>query len=92
MDNKDQIMKRSAKNYTEKFHLFILAHGLQGHSIDMRNLKNILADIYPKSVILVSVSNQNDTESVDIETMGFNLANEIKNFLKEWHGGIGFEK
>ena len=67
-------------------------HGLQGHSIDMRYLRNTICESYSKSVVMVSQCNQNDTETVEIEKMGNNLANEIMMFLVDWNEGKSFDK
>lgn len=76
----------------EKLHLFILVHGLQGHSLDLKYLKNIIVNIYPKSVVLVSTANQDDTETIEIEAMGVKLANEIKHFFLEFYRASRFDK
>jgi hypothetical protein len=85
-------LKRVNKLFNEKLHLFILVHGLQGHSIDMRYLRNSICESCTRSVVMVSQSNQNNTETVEIETMGQNLANEIMMFMMDWNEGKSFEK
>jgi hypothetical protein len=72
-------------------HLIILVHGFQGNSYDMRMIKNTISLINPGCVLLPSSSNQDDTEC-DISEMGKKLANEVKNFLKDWNEGSIFKK
>lgn len=49
----------------------------------MRLFKNTLSVVYPDSLFLCSVSNEENTEG-DIADMGKNLAREVKNFILEW--------
>ena len=65
---------------------------MQGHSVDMRYIKQNLNNIYPNSIVLVSTANQNDTETKPIEEMGVNLANEIKKFFMELYYAYMFDK
>jgi hypothetical protein len=67
-------------------HLFVLVHGLQGSSFDMRLLKNNIALLYPKAQFLCSNANEMDTE-VDIAQMGENLAFEVRSFVGDWCPG-----
>lgn len=73
-DNENQsFVDESSDNLTDKkfspsLHLFILVHGFQGNSYDMRLIKNNISLINPSCVFLCSTSNQEDTEC-DIETM-----------------------
>lgn len=78
-----------AKNEIEGFdkindyvgvHLFVLQHGFQGNSIDMRLLKNNLAILHPDGIFLSAISNEDQTEG-DILEMGVRLANEVKNYI-----------
>ena len=72
-------------------HLIILVHGFQGNSHDLRLIKNTISLISPGSILLPSCSNQEDTEC-DIIEMGKKLANEVKNFLKDWNEGSVFNR
>mmetsp|Transcript_26450 Transcript_26450/g.47462 ORF Transcript_26450/g.47462 Transcript_26450/m.47462 type:complete len:719 (+) Transcript_26450:1037-3193(+) len=63
-------------------HLFVLVHGFQGNSFDMRLFKNNLALIYPDAVFLCSSINETNTDG-PIEEMGQNLAREITCFIEE---------
>jgi len=58
-------------------HLFVLCHGFQGNSGDMRLLKNNLSLAHPEALFLASGSNEELTEG-DIFEMGERLANEVK--------------
>ena len=62
------------------FHMVVLVHGFQGNSFDMNQIKSILAQAYPKLMILDSAFNENQTEG-DINEMGERLAEEILSFL-----------
>lgn len=64
-------------------HIFVLVHGFQGNSFDMRLFKNTLNVVYPDALFLCSTSNEDDTEA-DILEMGINLAKETTNFIAEW--------
>jgi hypothetical protein len=61
-------------------HLFVLQHGFQGNSIDMRLLKNNLSILHPDGIFLSCTSNEDKTEG-DILEMGQRLANEVKNYI-----------
>lgn len=63
-------------------HLFVMCHGLQGSSADMRSFKNIISIALPEAIFLCSEANEEDTEC-DIFLMGQRLADEIINFVKE---------
>lgn len=60
-----------------------MVHGFQGNSFDMRLFKNTLNVLYPESLFLSSVANEDNTEG-DIAEMGRNLAREVKGFILEW--------
>lgn len=64
-------------------HLFVLVHGFQGNSFDMRLMKNNLAMIHPEAVFLVSNVNEDNTEG-DFNEMGIRLAQEVANFICDW--------
>ena len=76
---------------TLALHLIVLVHGFQGNSFDMRLIKYNLSLINQNLVFLSSQSNQDDTES-DFKILGERLANEVKQFMKEWNNGIMFNK
>ena len=40
-------------------HLLVMCHGLQGNHGDMRLFRNQIALLYPESIILLSISNEN---------------------------------
>ena len=63
-------------------HLFVLVHGFQGNSFDMRLIKNTIAYLYPNILFLCSAANEDDTEC-KIEIMGLRLAGEVKNFISD---------
>ena len=55
-------------------------HGFQASSIDMQIFKNHLQAQVPDALYLISKSNEKQTDS-SIETLGLNLAQEIKEFV-----------
>ena len=61
-------------------HLFVLCHGFQGNHGDMRLFRNQIALLFPDSVILLSQSNEDQTEG-DIMEMGERLASEVRNYI-----------
>ena len=61
-------------------HLFVLVHGYQATGNDMQIFKNHLQAQVPDALYLISRSNEKLTES-SIETLGLNLADEIKQFV-----------
>jgi len=67
-------------------HLFVLVHGFQGNSFDMRLLKNNFSLIIPDALFLCSNSNEESTEG-DIGEMGVRLAQEVVNYITEWCPG-----
>jgi hypothetical protein len=62
------------------FHLVVLVHGFQGNSFDMQLVSKVLAQAWPKLVILDSAFNENRTDG-DISEMGERLAEEIVSFM-----------
>ena len=67
----------------EPFHLFVLVHGFQGNSFDMRLFKNLLNVRFSNAHFICSSSNEDNTEG-DIADMGKNLANEVKKYIIQW--------
>jgi hypothetical protein len=63
-------------------HLFVLQHGYQGSSWDMRTIKNRLSLLMPDALFLSPKSNEGKTEG-DIREMGQRLAAEISEFIEE---------
>ena len=57
----------------------------------MRVIKNEIALINPSIVFLPSTINQDNT-GLDLIQMGKKLANEVKNYIKEWNDGLIFKK
>jgi hypothetical protein len=70
--------------------LFVLVHGFQGNSFDMRLFKNHICMLYPNYMFLCSAANEGNTEG-DIIEMGLRLSNEVKSYLQDWcpSGNIG---
>jgi len=64
-------------------HLFILCHGFQGNSGDMRLLKNNLSLAHPEALFLSSTANEELTEG-DIFEMGERLAAEVKQYIQSF--------
>jgi hypothetical protein len=50
-------------------HLFVLSHGFQGTSFDMRVLKNMISIALPDALFLCAQANEHDTD-MDIFQMG----------------------
>lgn len=67
-------------------HLFVLVHGFQGNSFDMRLMKNNVALLFPDAVFLCSSSNEDNTEG-DMNEMGIRLAQEVVNYICDWCPG-----
>jgi poly(3-hydroxyalkanoate) synthetase len=63
-------------------HLFVMCHGFQGNSLDLRMFKNNISIALPDALFLLSESNQADTEG-DILTMGYQLAQEVQQYVRE---------
>mmetsp|Transcript_8574 Transcript_8574/g.13243 ORF Transcript_8574/g.13243 Transcript_8574/m.13243 type:complete len:246 (+) Transcript_8574:1349-2086(+) len=62
-------------------HLFVLQHGFQGNSIDMRLLKNNLSILHPDGIFYSCQSNEDQTEG-DILEMGQRMAQEVKEHIQ----------
>jgi len=67
-------------------HLFVLVHGWQGNSFDMRLMKNNLALLYPDAIFLCATSNEDNTEG-DMNESGIRLAQEVVNYICDWCPG-----
>ncbi|CAE7568515.1 FAM135A [Symbiodinium natans] len=76
----------SAPKQYRGVHLFVLCHGFQGNSFDMRLMKNNIALLYPDAIFLCSQSNEDNTEG-DFSEMGIRLAQEVSNFICDWCPG-----
>jgi len=86
-DSFDDSQEIALKGNIKALHLVVLVHGFQGNSFDMRLIKYNLSLLNSTLVFLSSTANQDDTET-DFLTMGKRLANEVKNFIKEWNDGV----
>jgi hypothetical protein len=64
-------------------HLFVLVHGFQGNSFDMRLMRNNISVMFPDAVLLSSSCNEESTEG-DISEMGIRLGQEVSNFVNDW--------
>jgi hypothetical protein len=63
-------------------HVVVLVHGYLGSSWDLRPFRNYLSILEPSIVTMLSKANEDDTDS-DIEVLGFRLAREVSEFLRE---------
>lgn len=63
-------------------HLFVMCHGFQGSSFDMRMFKNIISIALPDAQYLCSQANEEDTEG-NIFDMGYKLAQEVHQYIRE---------
>ena len=60
--------------------MFVLVHGFQGNSFDMKLLKNYMNFMHPEAMFLCSGINEDNTEG-DIADMGEKLASEVTTFI-----------
>lgn len=67
-------------------HLFVLVHGWQGNSFDMRLMKNNLALLFPDAIFLCSTCNEDNFEG-DMNESGIRLAQEVVNYICDWCPG-----
>lgn len=74
------------EDYYRGCHLFVLVHGFQASSIDMKLLKNSISTVHPEAIFLLSKKNENETEG-DIEEMGVRLAAEVEEFIEQYCPG-----
>lgn len=58
-------------------HLFVMCHGFQGSSFDMRTFKNIISLALPDAMFLCSTANEEGLTEGSIFEMGERLANEV---------------
>ena len=72
----DQIVEFQTQPLYNGLHLFVLVHGFQGSSFDMRILKNAIAVALPEAIFLQSTANEGQTDG-DIAEMGQRLSNEV---------------
>lgn len=63
-------------------HLFVLQHGFQGSSFDLRVFKNIISVALPDALFLCATANENNTNG-DIFEMGQRLADEVHQYIRE---------
>ena len=75
----------------EGVHLFVMVHGFQGNHNDLRGMRNQIALQHPKSLFLLSTSNEEKTEDA-ISDMGERLAKEVKKFVIEFGPGASLGK
>jgi len=61
-------------------HLWVLVHGFQGNSQDMKMIKNNIALVFPEVMFLMSSANEDQTEG-DIKEMGLRLAQEVNTHI-----------
>jgi len=63
-------------------HLFVLSHGFQGSSFDVRIFKNAISIAMPDALFLCAQANERDTDT-DIFEMGKRLAEEVHQYIRE---------
>jgi len=78
---KPGIFQQTQNSYTG-LHLFVMQHGFQGNSFDMRTLKNMIAIAMPEAIFLCASSNEQDSDC-DINDQGYKLAQEVFQFIRE---------
>ena len=69
----EKVLPNLPKSDYNGSHVFVMCHGFQGSSFDMRNFKNIISIALPDSLFLCSAANEQDTEG-SILDMGYKLA------------------
>ena len=67
-----------------KIHVVVFVHGFQGNSTDLRLIKSYLQVLNPKIVCLMSKGNEGKTLD-SLEGMGVRLAEEVAEFLAQFH-------
>ena len=65
-----------------ELHLFVLVHGFQACSDDMRLLRNVIMAHVDKACVLCSRINETDTQA-DLFVMGRKLANEVLTHIRQ---------
>jgi hypothetical protein len=81
----EQIGETINPSKTESYkgiHLFVMCHGFQGSSFDMRMFKNIISIALPECQFLCSTANEDDTDG-SIMDMGYKLAQEVHQYVRE---------
>ena len=63
-------------------HVYVLCHGYQGNSWDLRSFKHQLALTFPEALVFLSQANETNTEG-DIGQMGQRLALEVSGFIND---------
>jgi len=87
-----QLESKAFSEYNYKgVHLFVMVHGFQGNSCDMRLLKNNIALLFPEAMFLQSSANEDYTEG-DIQEMGVRLAQEVSSFISQYCPGSSLGK
>jgi hypothetical protein len=84
-DESEDLLPSAPKRY-RGVHLFVLVHGWQGNSFDMRLMKNNLALLFPDAIFLCATSNEDNTEG-DMNESGIRLAQEVVNYICDWCPG-----
>jgi hypothetical protein len=72
-------------------HLWVLVHGFQGNSQDMKLIKNNIALVFPEVMFLMSSANEDQTEG-DIKEMGLRLAQEVNTHISQYCPGNSLGK
>lgn len=81
--SESQRLLPSAPKEYDGVHLFVLVHGFQGNSYDMRLMKNNIALLFPEAICLCSSANEDNTDG-DVNEMGIRLAQEVVNYVNDW--------
>lgn len=87
LDVKTEEKKQPSKPTSNSGKLFILVHGFQATSYDMKSIKNHLALRYPDAQFLCSTENETNTNG-DIAEMGTKLACEVIKFIKRYYSDL----
>lgn len=90
---RDSDLKQSLPGEYNEYgvHLWVLVHGFQGNSQDMKMIKNNIALVFPEVMFLMSSANEDHTEG-DIAQMGAKLAQEINTHISQYCPGNSLGK
>eukprot|EP00826_Nyctotherus_ovalis_P003713 TRINITY_DN10763_c0_g2_i1.p1 TRINITY_DN10763_c0_g2~~TRINITY_DN10763_c0_g2_i1.p1 ORF type:complete len:249 (+),score=72.68 TRINITY_DN10763_c0_g2_i1:264-1010(+) len=84
LDSEAEEKKESFKSVSNSGKFFVLVHGFQATSYDMKSIRNHLSLRYPDAQFLCSAENESNTNG-DIAEMGAKLAGEVTKFIRQYY-------
>jgi predicted alpha/beta hydrolase family esterase len=87
LDSKTEERKQVSKSASNSGKFFVLVHGFQATSYDMRSIRNHLSLRFPDAQFLCSMENESNTNG-DIAEMGTKLACEVVKYIKRYYADI----